>query len=72
VFAFDLFIVFIVFFVFILVPRHKSRESVKIGPHPGGHPSSQFVPGRPFLAPIYRWPDLKELVEFNTNYNIPI
>jgi hypothetical protein len=31
---------FIVFFVFILVPRHKSRESGKIGPHPRGHPSS--------------------------------
>jgi hypothetical protein len=43
VFAFDLFIVFImfiVFFVFILVPRPKSRESVKIGPHLGGHPTS--------------------------------
>jgi hypothetical protein len=34
------FIMFFVFFVFILVPRHKSRESVKIGPHPRGHPSS--------------------------------
>jgi hypothetical protein len=31
------------FFVFILVPRHKSRESVKIGPHPGGHPTSVKV-----------------------------
>jgi hypothetical protein len=41
VFAFDLFLVFIVFFVFILISRHKSRESVKIGPHPRGHPSSQ-------------------------------
>jgi hypothetical protein len=40
VFAFDL---FIVFFVFILVPRHKSRESVKIGPHPRGHPSSSAL-----------------------------
>jgi hypothetical protein len=46
VFAFDLFIVFVVFFVFIvlfvftLVPRHKSHESVKIGPHPRGCPSS--------------------------------
>jgi hypothetical protein len=43
VFAFDLcvmFIVFVVFFVFILVPCHKSHESVKIGPHPRGHPSS--------------------------------
>jgi hypothetical protein len=45
VFAFDLFIIFImffVFFVFILVPCHKSRESVKIGPHPRGHPSSEI------------------------------
>jgi hypothetical protein len=51
VFAFDfcvMFIVFIVFFVFILVPRHKSRESMKIGPHPRGHPSS------PSLAPGLR------------------
>jgi hypothetical protein len=31
---------FIVFFVYILVPRHKSRESVKIGPYLGGHPTS--------------------------------
>jgi hypothetical protein len=46
VFAFDLFIViivFIVFFVFILVPHHKSHESVKIGPHPRGHPSSYGI-----------------------------
>jgi hypothetical protein len=34
------FIVFVVFFVFILFPHHKSHESVKIGPHPRGHPSS--------------------------------
>jgi hypothetical protein len=40
VFAFDLFIMFIVFFVFIPVPCHKSHESVKIGPHPRGQPSS--------------------------------
>jgi hypothetical protein len=33
---------------------------------------SQSVPGRPLLAPIYRWPGLKELVGFNTNYNIHI
>jgi hypothetical protein len=33
---------------------------------------SQSVPGRPLLAPIYRWPSLKEPVGFNTNYNIPI
>jgi hypothetical protein len=24
------------------LPRHKSRESVKIGPHPRGHPSSEY------------------------------
>jgi hypothetical protein len=42
-----LFIMFIMFFVFILVPHHKYRESVKIGPHPRGHPSS----GAP-LSPI--------------------
>jgi hypothetical protein len=33
---------------------------------------SQSVPGRPLLAPIYRWPGLKDPVEFNTNYNIRI
>jgi hypothetical protein len=33
---------------------------------------SQSVLGRPLLAPIYRWPGLKEPVGFNTNYNIPI
>jgi hypothetical protein len=43
VFAFDL---FIMFFMFILIPRHKSRESVKIGPHPRGHPSSEASRGR--------------------------
>jgi hypothetical protein len=40
VFAFDLCVVFI---VFILVPRRKSREFVKIGPHPRGHPTSLIV-----------------------------
>jgi ribonuclease HI len=35
--------VFFVFFVFILVPRHKSRESVKIGPLLGGHPTSEVL-----------------------------
>jgi hypothetical protein len=39
--AFDLYVVFIVFFMFILLPCHKSRESMKIGPHPRGHPSSE-------------------------------
>jgi hypothetical protein len=46
VFAFDLcvvFIMFVVFFVFILFPYHKSRESVKIGPHPRGHPTSYGI-----------------------------
>jgi hypothetical protein len=33
---------------------------------------SQSVPGRPLLAPIYRWPGLEEPVGFNTNYNICI
>jgi hypothetical protein len=33
---------------------------------------SQFVPGRPLLAPIYRWPGLEDLVEFNTIYNVRI
>jgi hypothetical protein len=28
---------------------------------------SQSVPGRPLLAPIYRWPGLKDPVGFNTN-----
>jgi hypothetical protein len=41
VFAFDLFIVFIVFFVFIPDSLHQSRESMKIGPHPRGCPSSR-------------------------------
>jgi hypothetical protein len=43
VFAFDLFI------VFIRVPRHKSHESIKIGPHPRGHPSSYGI--RSFWLP---------------------
>jgi hypothetical protein len=33
---------------------------------------SQSVPGRPLLAPIYRWPGLEDPVGFNTNYNICI
>jgi hypothetical protein len=33
---------------------------------------SQSVPGRPLLAPIYRFPGLKEPVGFNTNYSIRI
>jgi hypothetical protein len=33
---------------------------------------SQSVPGRPLLAPIYRWPGLEDPVGFNTNYNVSI
>jgi hypothetical protein len=33
---------------------------------------SQSVPSWPLLAPIYRWPGLKEPVGLNTNYNIPL
>jgi hypothetical protein len=33
---------------------------------------SQSVPGRPLLAPVYRWPGLDEPVRFNTNYNVCI
>jgi hypothetical protein len=33
---------------------------------------SQSVPGRPLLAPIYRWPGLKDSVGFNTNYSVRI
>jgi hypothetical protein len=31
---------------------------------------SQSFPGRPLLAPLYRWPGLEEPVGFNTNYNV--
>jgi hypothetical protein len=49
VFAFDLCVEFIMFFVFILLPRHKSRKSVKIGPHPRGQPLSKPIhPGFSF------------------------
>jgi hypothetical protein len=33
---------------------------------------SQSVPGRPLLAPIYRWPGLEDPVGFNTNYSVCI
>jgi hypothetical protein len=33
---------------------------------------SQSVPGRPLLAPLYRWPGLDDPVGFNTNYNVCI
>jgi hypothetical protein len=35
--------VFIVFFVFVPFPHHKSRESMKIGPHPWGQPLSYGI-----------------------------
>jgi hypothetical protein len=33
---------------------------------------SQSVPGRPLLAPLYRWSGLEEPVGFSTNYNVCI
>jgi hypothetical protein len=33
---------------------------------------SQSVPGRPLLAPIYRWPGLEDPVGLDTNYNVCI
>jgi hypothetical protein len=33
---------------------------------------SQSVPGRSLLAPIYRWPGLKDPTGFNTNYSVRI
>jgi hypothetical protein len=33
---------------------------------------SQSLSGRPLLAPIYRWPGLKDPVGFNTNYSVRI
>jgi hypothetical protein len=47
--------------------RHVSRISMVLN-----LAQSQSIPGRPLLAPIYRWPGLKESVGFNTNYSIPI
>jgi hypothetical protein len=32
----------------------------------------QSVPGRPLLAPLYRWPGLEDPVGFNINYNVRI
>jgi hypothetical protein len=39
-----MFIMFVMFFVFILLPCHKYRESMKIGPHPWGQPLSLLTP----------------------------
>jgi hypothetical protein len=33
---------------------------------------SQFVPNMPLLAPIYRWPGLKESIGFDTYYSVRI
>jgi hypothetical protein len=33
---------------------------------------SQSLPGRPLLAPLYRWPGLEDPVGFNTNYLVRI
>jgi hypothetical protein len=33
---------------------------------------SQSIPGRPLLAPLYRWPGLGDPLKFNTNYNVCI
>jgi hypothetical protein len=33
---------------------------------------SPYVPGRPLMAPIYRWPGLEKPVGFNINYNVCI
>jgi hypothetical protein len=33
---------------------------------------AQSIPGQPLLAPIYRWPGLKDSVGFHTNYSVRI
>jgi hypothetical protein len=33
---------------------------------------SQSIPSQPLVAPLYRWPGLKDPVGFNTNYNVRI
>jgi hypothetical protein len=47
--------------------RHVSRINVVVS-----LAYFQSVPGRPLLAPIYRWPGLKESVRFNTYYSVCI
>jgi hypothetical protein len=42
---------------------HRINLKVKI---------SQSVSGRPLLAPIYRWPGVKESLGFNTYYSVYI
>jgi hypothetical protein len=47
--------------------RHVSRINMVVN-----LAYSQSVPGRPLLAPIYRWPGLKEPVGFDTYYSVCI
>jgi hypothetical protein len=47
--------------------RHVSRINVVVN-----LAYSQSVPDRPLLAPIYRWPGLKDPVGSDTYYNINI
>jgi hypothetical protein len=47
--------------------RHVSRINMVVN-----LAYSQSVPDRPLLAPIYRWPGLKEPVGFNTYYSVRI
>jgi hypothetical protein len=47
--------------------RHVSRINMVVN-----LAYSQSVPDRPLLAPIYRWPGLKEPVGSDTYYNIGI
>jgi hypothetical protein len=45
--------------------RHVSRINVVVN-----LAYSQSIPDRPLLAPIYRWPGLKEPVGSDTYYNV--
>jgi hypothetical protein len=47
--------------------RHVSRINMVVNLD-----YSQSIPNRPLLAPIYRWPGLKELVRSDTYYNVCI
>jgi hypothetical protein len=52
---------------------HTRRDDVFIENKRGTQlAQSQSVPGRPLLAPIYRWPGLKDPVGFNTHYSVRI
>jgi hypothetical protein len=47
--------------------KRTRRNSMIIETKHGIQARSQCVPGRPLLAPIYRWPGLEEPVGFDTN-----